>query len=264
MAAYRKPYRTKKRVYKKKTITKKRSSMVKLIKSVVQKTTELKRTSQKQVGSFGTFIASASLNAHSLGPSSAYMPIVQGAGQGDRIGNKIRTVKAILRFILTGREYDATFNPAPCPNDVMICIGHLKRSILQPTTTDFNQLYQDGNTTSPPLGDLSDLCTPFNSDYWVVSKKILCKVGHSIYAGQGNNVAVQSYSNNDYKWNVIKTVDITKCLAAVYDFNDGANDPQNSQTYIWYEAVRSDNIINGVGANPVRISWTLEYVYTDA
>jgi len=262
---FRKRLPLRRRPYKKpvRKVRKGKKVLVKLIKSVVQRTAEHKTVQQYQTGTFGSILQSSVLNVHSLGPSSAYMPITNSAFQDGRIGNKIRTVKTMLRMVVYPTPYNSVSNIAPQPADVLICIGRLKKSIASPTALDFLKLYQDGSGSGAVLGNLQDICTPFNRDYWNVMKKIVLKVGYANSQGSGASAAPQYFANNDYKLNCIKSYDITKCMAATYEFNDNDDDPQNSQTYIWYEALASSNTVFAATQLPIGITWTLDYVYTD-
>lgn len=249
--------------YKRKVVRKPRKSMVKMIKSVIKNTVETKLNSQEMVIAFGNNQQSPTMNVRTLSPSSAYMPIIQGVSQDERVGNKIQTKKVLLRYVLHCLPYNATTNTAPCPQNVIMWIGRLKRSVESPTSANFSNFLQFGSFSVAPVGDLSDLNSIVNKDYFTVEKKIIHKIGYADYSGTGINVATQSYTNNDYAYNVVRTIDITKCFAKNYTFNDADNDPQNSRTYIWFEAIRADGL-TGIATNiPVMFRGTLDYHYTD-
>lgn len=237
--------------------------LVKLIKKVIHKTAETKLASSEMVIGFGNNQQSPTMNVRTLSPSSAYMPIIQGPSQDERIGNRIQTKSVILRYILHALPYNATTNTAPCPIDVVMWIGRLKRSIDSPTSANFSNFLQYGSASVAPVGDLSDINGVINKDYFTVDKKIVHKIGFADYGGTGVNVGAQSYANNDYKYNVVRKVNLTKCFAKTYVFNDADNDPQNSRTYIWFEAIRADGL-TGISTNiPCMFRGTLDYTYTD-
>jgi len=242
--------------------TARKQSMVKLIKKVLQKTAETKLASQEMVIAFGNIQQSPVLNVRTLSPSSAYMPIINGTSQDERIGNRIQTKRVTLRYILHPLKYNATNNTQPCPMDVIMWIGKLKRSIDSPTAANFTNFLQFGSVSVAPIGDLSDINSIINRDYFDVTKKIIHKVGTSGYAGTPV-AAYQNWVNNDYKYNVIRTINLTKHFAKNYIFNDADNDPQNSRTYIWFEAVRADGDTNASTQIPMMFRGTLDYNYTD-
>lgn len=240
-----------------------KKTMVKLIKSVVQRTAEVKSNTMDMVLGLSSILNSTVMNVRTISPSSAYMPIVGGTSSDERVGNRIKTKKVTLRYVLNSLPYNATSNLAPCPMNVIIWIGRMKRSIFSPTALDFQNLFQFGSASVPPLGDLSDLNANLNTDYFTVSKRIVHKLGFADYNGTGVNVGAQSYTNNDYPYNVIRKIDLTKCFASEYIFNDADNDPQNSRTYIWFEVLRADGLVGTAAAVPCIFRGTVEYQYTD-
>jgi len=87
---------------------------------------------------FGNIQQSAVMNVRTLSPSSAFMPIVQGTTQDERVGNRIQTKKVTLRYILHPTGYNPTTNITPCPQNVIMWVGRLKRSIDSPTGANFS------------------------------------------------------------------------------------------------------------------------------
>lgn len=256
----RRPAKGQKRKYARKAGKK---SMVALIKKVIQKQAEVKLASQEMVIGFGNNQQSPTMNVRTLSPSSAYMPIIQGTSQDERIGNRIKTRNVKLRYVLHSLPYNATTNTAPCPMHVIMWIGRLKRSVDSPTSANFSNFFQFGSASVAPIGDLTDINGVINKDYFTVDKKIVHKIGYADYSGSGINVATQSYTNNDFKYNVVRTLDLTSCFAKNYVFNDNDNDPQNSRTYIWFEAIRADGL-TGVSTNiPCMFRGTIDFNYTD-
>lgn len=266
MAIYRKkPLVRKGRKYVRKASKKPKvaRNFARAVRKVIQKTAEAKLASSEMVIGFGNNQQSPTMNVRTLSPSSAYMPIIQGNSQDERVGNRIQTKKVTLRYILHSLPYNASTNTAPCPMDVVIWIGRLKRSVESPTSANFSNFLQYGSASVAPVGDLSDINGVINRDYFIVEKKLVHKVAYAEYAGTGVNVGAQSYANNDYKYNVVRSIDITKCFAKTYIFNDADNDPQNSRTYMWMEAIRADGL-TGISTNiPCMFRATLDYTYTD-
>lgn len=191
------------------------------------------------------------------------MPITQSTGQDGRIGNQIKVKKATMRYVLLPTAYNAVSNPTPTPLEVIIWIGRVKRYISAPTATDFNNFYQFGNTSFAPAGSLFDITYPVNKDYWTVSKRIVHKIGFASATGSGPNAAQEFYANNDYSYNVVRSIDITKCLASSYVFNDGSNDPSNSQTYMWMEAISATGAVLNATTLCATINYTIDFEYSD-
>lgn len=238
-------------------------TMAKLIKSVIQTQTEIKRVQQEGEFSFGGWLNNATLNVKTLGPSPVFMPIDQGTQQGQRCGVKIRTKKVTLKMIILPNPYNATNNVSPGPMEILVYIGRCKNKISTPVALDFNNFYQAGNTSLAPDGSLMDAVSYVNKDYWTITRQFRFKVGTAEYGGTAGVPAQQYYSNNDYKFNAIRTVDLTKSFAATYQFNDALNDPTNSQTYMMIEAVGANGNAFGPTQLPAKIIWQLDYQYTD-
>lgn len=252
-----------KRTKAKRGVRKPKKNLVRVVKSIIKRAAETKITSQEMVIGFGNNQQSPTMNVRTLSPSSAYMPIIQGPSQDERIGNKIQTKRAVLRYILHSLPYSASTNTAPCPMDVIMWFGRLKRSVDSPTSANFSNFFQYGSTSVAPVGDLSDINGVINKDYFTVLKKVVHKIGYAEYAGSGVNVGAQSYTNNDYKYNVVRKLDLTKCFAKTYIFNDSDNDPQNSRLYVWFEAIRADGL-TGISTNvPCMFRGTIDYSYCD-
>lgn len=264
-------YRKKRVARKRATTTKKyskkntkvSSKLTQAIKTVIKREAETKIASAEMVIPVGSFQQSSVLNVRTLSPSSAYMPIIQGTSQDERIANKIQTKRVVLRYILHPLPYNASTNTANCPQDVIMWIGRMKRSVSSPTAVDFQNFFQFGSSSVAPVGDLSDINGVINKDYFTVDKKIVHKIGFADYSGTSINVGAHSYTNNDYKYNVVRSVDLTKCFAKNYLFNDADNDPQNSRTYIWFESVRADGITGNATNIPVMFRGTLDFMYCD-
>jgi len=252
----------KKRVYKKRA-PKASSSLVKTIKRVMQKQEETKCSSYSNLNWFmSPKSTSIDMNVQTLSPSS-YV-INQGVGQGDRIGNKIATKRCILRLVAFPLPYNITTNGTPIPQDIVIYFGKLKQTLDSPTSTDFTQLYQAGNSSAAPVNSLIDLTKPINTDIFTVVKQIRFKLGYSVYAGTGVNVGNQSFSNNDYKLNFVRNIDITKLMAKHYIFSDNTNPPVNSALFMWNQSVGANGTTAAANVIPASCSYTIDYQYTDA
>lgn len=161
-------------------------------------------------------------NYFGLTPSSVNA-LVTGMGTSNRVGNKIRVKSAMLKLILYPTAYDVSTNPFPRPYDVRLIIAHSKST---PTalviSSDF---FEINNSTAAPSDDLSDMVLNINKNVYVVSYDKRIKVAHASYEGSGSDVANQFQTNNDYKLNVIRNIDITKMLPKNIEWNDAETTP---------------------------------------
>lgn len=192
--------------------------------------------------------------------------IAQGNGQGDRIGNIIRTMKATLRFHIYCAGYDVTTNQGNQPYNVIMYIFKVKgitNFADLPSITSGN-FFQNGDATSGFSGNISDYIRNVNKDYIVLHKRKLFKVGQSISNTAGTSTAAQySFSNNDYKFNIIRKMDITKYLYKRYDYSD-AGSPRQNATWVMFEAIPTNNSNALTAQIPVKVDWEVNYQYEDA
>ena len=78
-------------------------------------------------------------NIFPVGIEPSAITIPQGTGQGDRIGNRIKTKKLMFKRTLVPLPYDGTFNPVPQPVQVKMWIFYDKTNptdIPNPTVSN--------------------------------------------------------------------------------------------------------------------------------
>ena len=267
-------YGRKRRVYpKRKTATKKahykrRSTRVntavkRYVNKTIHKNIENKIVEKQALGATVTDYAFApSLLVDSLIP---YSLISQGTGQGDRIGNQIRTRKLLFKYVLTPNKYDATVNPGPIPQDVIIMFGKVKNSRpQQPISTDFAKLYQLGDSVVAPNSTLLDLVRDVNKDWFTVYKICKHKIGYQAVNYSGASLPNEGFANNDYKFNVIRTLDLTKYCPKNIKFNDTTSQPTNDGFWMWAMCVNADGTANVTNSVPALMTYVISYSYEDA
>jgi len=264
-----------KKVYRKKTMRKRKVSGFKLsvpLKKYILKTihsnVENKRAQPyftlRQIGSVANSTNLYAVNLTPNNTSTGAYDIPQGVGQADRIGNTIRIVKATLRYWIAPAPYDITTNPNPRPQEFMIILGNVKTSPGSvPTATFVNSLYNRGDTSVPPNGTLDDLILPFNRDVWNIKKFIRHKVGNAEVSGTGGISSNQFFSNNDFKLNITKTVDITSMMPKVFKFND-TGILQTPGLYMMVESVNASATISGSTVLQTLFNYQVELQYEDA
>jgi len=267
----------KRRNYRRKFVPKKsgRKSNVKgvslAVKKYVNRTIHMNienKQVQSQVSStFGNVVNDAVLNVRPLTPYPGYIQISQGVTQNGRTGNEVKVRKALLKYVLYPFKYGESNNTL-VPVEVQLFIGFVKNSSgLLPNTGDFNALYQYNNTTNPIFGDLFDLNQKFNTDYWVIKKYWRHKLGYSTIIASDAEPAAKpwaSYANNDFKLNVVKTLDITKIYPKTLKFNDISDTLQGQGLFFFYQAVAADGSILAGSQTPAVINWQIDISYEDA
>ena len=257
----------KKRGAPKKRMYKKRSSVSTTIKRYVKRTIHANienkiAMKQETLKTVTAYIQNSNLLTLPMIP---YNQIVQGLGQSDRISDVIKTRKCIFSFALRPQSYDAANNFIPIPQEVIIMFGKVKNAKpQQPTGTDFAKLFQFGNSNQAPQNRLLDSILPINSDYFTVYKKLVYKVGYSVNQGSGSNVASAYYANNEFKFNVVKKIDLTKFCPKTVKFNDTTAQPTNDGLWMWAFCNNADGTQNTFDAVPILMDYIIEYIYEDA
>ncbi|AXH73545.1 MAG: putative capsid protein [Cressdnaviricota sp.] len=194
-----------------------------------------------------------------LSPNSASLngvAIIQGTGQDERIGNKIRIMKAMLSAVI----YPVDELAVDKPLDVNFYICNFKQAN---TNTDVstictNKFFQDGSTSLGLSGTLADNVLRVNNDLVRCYRKFTKKLGPAM------NDTNQKFINNDYKYHQQFTLDVTKYLKSVYTFNDTDQPPIDPFVCLIVSPVPCDNVLDGPDENRCFITYTVELTYEDA
>lgn len=207
-------------------------------------------------------------NVFPITPYTTWLDITQGTGQGNRIGNKIRTMRAFLKIMMYSTQYDVTVNPTPSPQDVNIYICSLKASNLKVdfTTALGTNFFQQGNTYTGLTGTISDCIEPLNKDEFIFYKMMTKKLGFANYGGSGTDGNNQSYSNNDYKYNQMIKIDVTKYIPKRIQYNDTDASPTTRSVWVVINPVDANGTApyTTAGQYPCNFYYDMEYTYTDA
>lgn len=266
MPMRKRPYR--KRAKSRRSTTKSKTVSVavkKYVKRAIHTTVENKSVQINGGFSFGNVLESPDFNAYPMCPLTGFWSISQGVGQGSRIGNQIKIRKCYLSYIIRPTGYDATTNVFPRPTLVQLMLGYVKNTpSFAPASVDIQQLFQNGSGVSAPVGTLRDVISTINTDYWVIKKRWTHKIGFASDTGTGSQAAVQFYANNDFKYNAIKRIDITKMVPVLCQFNDNGLIPTSKNLFFMMNAVAADGTLFGATALPVNIEFWVDFHYEDA
>jgi len=200
-------------------------------------------------------------------PYVGYNVISQGIGAGQRIGNEIKIRKVMLNYVIRPLPYSSTTpgNPFPCPVEVELFLGNIKQAPgLLPGTVDIGYLFQGGNVSYAPGGTLNDLVADVNRDYWNIKKRWRHKLGSASYTGTGGSVDSQYLTNNDFKFNVVKKLDITKMCPKTFKFNDTDNTLQGPNLFFFMQCVAAQGGAFGSGVQACRLEYWVHLAYEDA
>lgn len=259
---------SKKRTYKKRAPLRKpvvSKAVKQYVKRAIHVDQENKVVNFNTSQNFGNASANASMYAHPILPYTGFGTIGQSITQGGRIGNQVTIRKVMLNYVLVSRGYDVNNNPFPAPVVVQMFLGRLKGCPGElPAVADFNNLFQLGSSVLGPQGNLTDMVSSINKDYWDIQKGWSHKVGFSGYNGTGAIANLQYFNNNDFKLNVIKKLDITKYVQKVLKFNDGNNTVQGKNLFLFYQALSANGSTNGSTVLPCNINFWIDIQYEDA
>jgi len=209
---------------------------------------------------------SASLNAIPLSPYSGFLAVTQGSGPNYRNGNTITTRRLMFRYVMRPLSYDAVINTVPQPYEIQMIFCRVKNDPASiPVSAEVNQLFQLNNSALGPQGTLEDLCMPFNSDYWQILKVVRHKLGYADNVGTGQQATAQYFANNDFKMNVVRSINLTKYMPKVVKYNDTGATPTSKGVFLLINVIPAGQS-GAIGANqqPVRIHSYIDYTYEDA
>jgi len=239
------------------------------MKRLIRKT--IQSVAEKKIANFNDFAhdvvgsnsAAAAAQIIPVCPFTAGWPIAQGVSQDERVGNRIKIHRAVIRGTLHPQPYNVTTNINPQPTLVQMIVFWDKENTNvtpNPFGTNFFQL---GSTSEGFQNHIVDTWLPINTDKWSVVYRRTFKVGTSASEGTGIVVGAQAFANNDFKFNCNFTVDLTKHLVKNVKFND--NDVDATTRGLWCMWVACD--ANGgtlpAAGVPVRVCYTADLSYTD-
>lgn len=209
-------------------------------------------------------------NIFQLTPSSAtnnMFTITQGTGEGSRTGNQISLRKAVFRFVMYPLGYNLTSNPTPKPLDIGVWIVSGKKgvqcnNIADLTTILTNNFFANGSSTVGMLGTLYDLVSVVNNDVITVHKFMKFKLGAS--NAQLQTGVTGDKSNNDYKYNIIRKVNVTRYLPKKITFDDANNSSTSKQVFMIFAPLNADGTGTVSTTFPCAIFAGLDFQYEDA
>jgi len=235
------------------------------VKKTVANNVENKMCNANYAGLFGNATSNPSLYSYPMTPYTGYMTIGQGVQQNQRIGNSVKVKRAVLRYILRPNGYNVSTNPFPAPVVVDMFLGRTRICPGdQPIAGDMITLFQNGNTSFGPVGNLNDLISETNKDYWTIKKRWQHKIGFADSSGSGSTASQQYFANNDFKMNVIQRLDITKHYPKILKFNDGTNQVQGPGLFFFYQCLNASGDTNASTVLPCHITFWIDVQYEDA
>lgn len=241
-------------------------SVKKYVKKEIHRNIENKVVSINQSLTFGNITESPDLNLYPVLPYAGYTSIGQGVTAGTRIANRCKVMKVLLKYVLLPVPYDATINPLPVPVEVQMFLLNLKQaSGVLPTNAQLAGLVQLGSTSTSLTGTLADIAiNSWNKDVFNV-KTWTHKLGYASATGTGALAANQYNSNNDFKLNIVKRMDITKYVAKYMRFDDSGATHLGKNIFFGFQCVNAGSMgVMGSTVTPARITYWIDIIYEDA
>lgn len=270
-------YRKKKYVKKTKKYAKKRSypkkggrSSIKVaIRREIARNTENKTKQTYQLGLALASSSNASWNTTNIVPvypSATALDILQGTGNGARIGNRIKIKKLRFKGTMTPLPQNGTSNVDPKPVQVKMVLFYDK---TEPTDSPAPQtdFYQFNSTSTSVANDLIDMWAPFNTDKYAIMAARTFKLGFQNYNTAASNITqtqTVAFPNNDFKLNCNFSFDLTPHVIKNVKYNDNNATPTNRGLYCAWLIANADGSAIVAASFPVGVQYMLDCVYEDA
>lgn len=196
--------------------------------------------------------------------------IAQGDTSQMRTGLKVSTTSCVLNYVITPLKYDLATNPVPVPQIVRIYFFKKKNNSTNVTlsASDFIQssgnFLESGGSTTGLSGTLIDLNRHINPENYTYLCHRTHKVGFEYYSGSGQQTTFGQMSNNDYKLNIVSSINLTKYIPKTIVFDDdGIVD--SPTVYMLIQTLGADNnqFSGALNNLPIQFSAILTYKYTD-
>lgn len=260
------------KTYRKKSTKKMtaKSSTMKVIKAVVKKqisrNIETKTTMcfLQDQAIYSSSNTSFFINPIPMTPyASGFNPIVQGTGQGDRIGNQITLTKLRFKGNIYPAAYNAISNGTPQPSYVIFWFYKYRAT---PTITQVpdNEFLQYGNTSRGLSNSLTDRWAPINKDKVILLGRKVYKVGFASFnQSTGSLGNLGNVANNDFKLVADFSIDLLKWAPKKVTYNDNSSTPTSDVICCMPQAVASVGNYNS-SSIPVFMDYIIECEYKDA
>lgn len=201
-------------------------------------------------------------NVLRLTPGSSGPNLLQGVGQGQRVGNQINVKKLMFNVALSCRAYHAGQNPTPMPWFVRVVLFYERdfpNDVPNPTTNFF----QNGNISDAIVGDLGDMINEVNTDLYVKLAERTFKIGFESYPDPTTGVPMPGTANNDFKLSEIVKWDVTKYVPKKMLFSDNGSEPTSRGLFAVFMLAPANGTLMVTTTAPLQLKWTTQLEFTD-
>lgn len=221
-------------------------NFTKAVKKLIQSTAEVKRTGQNPQDY--TFAATNAAMSTPVDIPSQFCFLATGANDGDRIGEQVRTKRAILKV------YISASTTAPNTSILQLFIGKaLATPGSAPTAAQLTGIFDDGVAGAPADGTKLSLMRAINKDAFSISHYKKIKIGYANATG---------YANNDFPAYRMLSIDITKHLGVLKYTGSAGSAPNNKHMYLFMNWVNPQTATGG-STYPPEVKYYVDFTYTD-
>lgn len=267
--AFKRKRTFKKKAFKRPSFAKKKAPLKKMVKAIIARDVEVKTKSMTLIlaSIYSSNHMNFPLNVIPLGFNSSTLPVVQGTGQGTRIGNKITLKKLIFRGTIQPNAQQSVINEQPRPMHVKMVIFYDREdpnAVPLPGSTFF----QDGSSSTGFTTNSTDFLRSINTDRFRVLKTKVFKLGYSNYAGTTTNApnqgVNQAWANNDFKFSCPFSMDLAKYYPKMVKFNDNLSDPMTRGLFCLFFCAYADGQQMSNVTVPAHVNYIQDVRFTDA
>lgn len=217
--------------------------------------------------------AGLSANYAVLNPSNATFgaySINRGTGSGQMIGDKIRMVSAVLDYVVTVNNYNATFNSQLKPTYLCGFIYKYKKAPQNdPQVTNIcgsginTNFFDIGTSDTGFFGNLEDLNQRMNTDAYIYYAHRTWKLGAAISPSGATQTPVYTYSNNDFKLSAFGKWNVTRYLPKVMTRDDSGT-WMDDYIILLFQVLAADGTVLGTTQSPLNVKMSMTLKYTDS
>lgn len=206
---------------------------------------------------------------YEAGLSSAQnLDITQGTSISGRIGNRIITRSGYLRAVIFPLQYNVSTNPFPQPLNITMWIFKLKSGVTDSTGqvlgTLQNSWFKFGSSAVGIANNVADLVNIPNPDVVNILYRRTFKLGMASNTGTGGQAGFEYHANNDYKFNHVIRLNVSKYLRKNIRYMDNSSTPMTSTTWMCFTVGYASGASMTNSTVPANIQWEYDYRYEDA
>lgn len=185
-----------------------------------------------------------------------------GVDVNNRIGNKVRIMKAIINGYCVLKPYSATVNTQA--SSTLVKMWLCKRKTFNvgigglPVTADWAQFFQNGSTQVGFQSNILDMLLTPNQEWWTVYATKQFELSNASNSSP-TTVNSSSTAGDMYKF----SFSFAKHLGQLM-YNDSGTYATNKELYLVFQNINSDGSSSVVSQELSEISYVIDYKYEDA